>query len=87
MIWVLRSLLVLYLTGLRFAAGRLHPSHPAQYQPLPSLRDQAHIRDQWTSERVAQIPLLLQKYNAQAWLVRLFNVLLCLWTHLMISLN
>lgn len=69
-------LLFFYLTC--FAVGQWHPSDPAQYHPLPSLQEQALIRDQWTSERVARIPLLLQKYNAQAWLVMLFYLV----THL-----
>ncbi|KDR83884.1 hypothetical protein GALMADRAFT_54315 [Galerina marginata CBS 339.88] len=51
-----------------FAVAQLHPFGPARYQPLPSLRERALIQDQWTAERIAKIPILLKKYNAQAWL-------------------
>jgi hypothetical protein len=47
-----------------------HPRDPAQYQKLPSLREQAKIEQAWREERIARIPGLLQKYGADAWLVR-----------------
>jgi len=47
----------------------LHPTEPAQYAELPSLRDQAKLLDRWRDERVARIPALLQKYNVDAWLM------------------
>lgn len=52
--------------------AQLHPSAPARYVPLPSLRDQAAIVDNWRDERLAKIPGLLNKYNIDAWLVSLF---------------
>lgn len=42
-----------------------------QYQPLPSLRDQAALQDEWTAQRKASIPRLLQKHKIDAWLVLL----------------
>jgi hypothetical protein len=49
--------------------AQLHPSSPAQYQTLPSLREQATILDQWRDERVSRIPDILAERNADAWLV------------------
>ncbi|KAF9058061.1 hypothetical protein BJ165DRAFT_1521378 [Panaeolus papilionaceus] len=51
-----------------FAAGQLHPAHPAKYEPLPSLRDRAVVQDKWTTERISNIPALLEKYKVDAWL-------------------
>lgn len=50
--------------------AQLHPLEPAQYQTLPSLREQAEILNAWREERLAGIPALLQNYNIDAWLVR-----------------
>lgn len=49
--------------------AHLHPLEQAQYQILPSLREQADILNAWREERLAAIPGLLQKYNIDAWLV------------------
>ncbi|KAI0650544.1 hypothetical protein C8Q79DRAFT_998370 [Trametes meyenii] len=49
--------------------GQLHPSGPAAYRRLPSLREQAAILDAWRDERLARIPALLNKYSIQAWLI------------------
>ncbi|KAK0491087.1 hypothetical protein IW261DRAFT_1620053 [Armillaria novae-zelandiae] len=49
--------------------GQLHPPAPAEYKQLPSLREQAEILNGWTSERIARIPLLLRKYDVDAWLM------------------
>ncbi|KAF9452420.1 putative lipoprotein [Macrolepiota fuliginosa MF-IS2] len=46
-----------------------HPTKPAQYQQLPSLREQASIEQAWRAERIAGIPALLRKYNVDAWLM------------------
>ncbi len=51
----------------------LHPKEPARYQKLPSLREQAKIQQAWQKERLARIPMLLRKYNADAWLVSLLE--------------
>lgn len=51
------------------AVAQLHPKEPATYQGLPTLRERAIIQDKWTAERIANIPSLLKKYDAQAWLV------------------
>ncbi|KAI0346880.1 hypothetical protein BDW22DRAFT_466688 [Trametopsis cervina] len=51
------------------AEAQLHPSNPAQYRRLPSLREQAPILDGWRDERVLRIPTLLQKYGADVWLM------------------
>ncbi|KAF5363732.1 hypothetical protein D9756_000748 [Leucocoprinus leucothites] len=58
--------IVVWLAG--FAHGH-HPSEPAKYQKLPSLRDQAKIEQAWRVERIAKIPDLLRKYRADAWLM------------------
>lgn len=42
---------------------------PPSYRLLPPLREQAKIQDNWTRERIARIPKLLQKYGVDAWLV------------------
>ncbi len=60
--WVILFFLVL-------VGGQLHPPTPAEYRRLLPLREQAEILNRWTSERVARIPLLLQKYGVDAWLV------------------
>ncbi|SJL02052.1 uncharacterized protein ARMOST_05376 [Armillaria ostoyae] len=60
--WVILFFLVL-------VGGQLHPPTPAEYRRLPPLREQAEILDRWTSERIARIPLLLQKYGVDAWLM------------------
>ncbi|KDQ64369.1 hypothetical protein JAAARDRAFT_52322 [Jaapia argillacea MUCL 33604] len=49
--------------------AQFHPSEPAKYQRLPSLRDQARILDEWKDERVARIPQLLERYGVDAWLM------------------
>ncbi|PBK69677.1 hypothetical protein ARMSODRAFT_956460 [Armillaria solidipes] len=54
---------------LMLVGGQLHPPTPAEYRRLPPLREQAEILDRWTSERIARIPLLLQKYGVDAWLM------------------
>lgn len=41
------------------------------YQPLPSLREQAELVKGWKQERISNIPSILQKYNVDAWLVRI----------------
>ncbi|KAH9482794.1 hypothetical protein JR316_0004894 [Psilocybe cubensis] len=59
---------VYYYASLVLASGK-HPSVPARYQRLPSLRERAAIQDKWTQERIFRIPKLLEKYNAEAWLI------------------
>ncbi|KAJ3564835.1 hypothetical protein NP233_g8030 [Leucocoprinus birnbaumii] len=46
-----------------------HPGQPAKYRPLPSLREQAKVEQGWRDERIAKIPDLLRKYQADAWLM------------------
>ncbi|KAG9233336.1 hypothetical protein BJ875DRAFT_403221 [Amylocarpus encephaloides] len=41
----------------------------AQYHQLPPLREQADIQDAWNSERISNIPSILQKYGIDAWLM------------------
>ncbi|CAG8979828.1 hypothetical protein HYALB_00002600 [Hymenoscyphus albidus] len=41
----------------------------AKYHHLPPLREQAAIQDAWTAERISNIPNILKKYNADAWLM------------------
>jgi hypothetical protein len=53
-----------------FCNGK-HSEYPARYQEIPSLRDQAKIEQSWRDQRIASIPDLLRKYQADAWLVRL----------------
>lgn len=55
------------------AKAQLHPSDPARYQCLPSLREQASIQDAWTNQRLEQLPTLLEKYGVDAWLVRTYS--------------
>ncbi|KAH9850778.1 hypothetical protein C2E23DRAFT_734399 [Lenzites betulinus] len=49
--------------------AQLHPTTPATYRRLPSLREQAAIVDGWRDERLAHLPALLQKYDIPAWLI------------------
>ncbi|KAI0375855.1 hypothetical protein BV20DRAFT_19538 [Pilatotrama ljubarskyi] len=60
---------VLAVLFLNFTSAQLHPSHPASYRRLPSLREQAAIQDGWRNERLAGIPALLSKYRIHAWLI------------------
>ena len=60
---------VAVLMLLCLVCAQLHPTTPARYQRLPSLREQAAILDGWRDERVANIPALLTKYRIDAWLV------------------
>ncbi|EME47534.1 hypothetical protein DOTSEDRAFT_31955 [Dothistroma septosporum NZE10] len=41
----------------------------AQYQCLPSLREQAQTQDGWRQEELAAIPALLRRHGVDAWLV------------------
>ncbi|KAG6903423.1 hypothetical protein C0995_005446 [Termitomyces sp. Mi166 len=61
------AVLVSFWFGL--VTAQLHPTKPAEYQRLPSLREIARIQDAWKNERVAKIPSLLKKYNLDAWLM------------------
>lgn len=49
--------------------GQLHPTEPATYRSLPSLREQAKILDEWKDARIGNIPNLLDKYGVDGWLV------------------
>ena len=40
-----------------------------EYQRLPPLREQAHLKDAWTAERISNIPTILEKYDVDAWLM------------------
>lgn len=68
---MIRTIILAVLTAVLAVTviATLHPTEPAQYAELPSLRDQAKLLDQWRDERVARIPTLLQKYNVDAWLM------------------
>ncbi|KAK4162380.1 hypothetical protein QBC43DRAFT_302142 [Cladorrhinum sp. PSN259] len=46
-----------------------HPHSLPKPQPLPSLREQAKIQDEWTAARMSNIPNILKKYNVDAWLI------------------
>jgi len=48
-----------------------HDTSNPQYRTLPALRQQAELKDAWTTERKAQIPKLLQKHGVGAWLVNI----------------
>ena len=50
-------------------AAEQHLKQNPQYRTLPPLREQAALQDGWRQERIHNIPLLLQKYGADAWLV------------------
>jgi hypothetical protein len=41
-----------------------------KYAILPSLREQAALKDGWTKSRIESIPALLNKHGVDAWLVR-----------------
>lgn len=70
MLRLLQSLISYFkILWLISACRAAHPEEPAHYQKLPSLREQAKIEQAWRAERIARIPKLLQKYNADAWLV------------------
>ncbi|KDQ29504.1 hypothetical protein PLEOSDRAFT_27596 [Pleurotus ostreatus PC15] len=49
--------------------GQLHPTEPATYKSLPSLREQAKILDEWKDARIGNIPNLLDKYGVDGWLM------------------
>ncbi|KAF4575128.1 hypothetical protein EYR36_006484 [Pleurotus pulmonarius] len=49
--------------------GQLHPTEPATYKSLPSLREQARIQDKWKDARIKNIPNLLDKYGVDGWLM------------------
>ena len=63
------TITVTVLMLLCLVCAQLHPTTPARYQRLPSLREQAASLDGWRDERVANIPALLTKYRIDAWLV------------------
>lgn len=69
--WSLNLLLLLTSTfvQLPLVLGQLHPEKPSQYQTLPTLREQAHIVDEWRQQRLDAIPELLRKHGVDAWLV------------------
>ena len=69
---MLRLLVLFQVAAILLCVGtaQLHPSTPARYRTLPSLREQATILDGWRDERLENIPSLLNKYNIDAWLVR-----------------
>ncbi|KAI0321941.1 hypothetical protein OF83DRAFT_1050268 [Amylostereum chailletii] len=54
---------------LQFSFGQQHPTSPATYRSLPSLREQARILNEWRAERLAWIPELFEKYNVDVWLM------------------
>lgn len=60
------------LLSIRTQASTSTATREPQYVTLPSLREQLAITDTWRSERIANIPNILQKYNVDAWLVRFF---------------
>ncbi|KAI0036053.1 hypothetical protein K488DRAFT_42016 [Vararia minispora EC-137] len=49
--------------------AQLHPDTPARYRPLPPLREQARLQNEWRDMRLARVPALLQKYGVDAWLI------------------
>jgi hypothetical protein len=66
---LLNLLLVFFLPLFIGINAQLHPSQPAQYKTLSSLREQAKIINRWQAERRRRIHSLLKKYNVDAWLV------------------
>lgn len=65
----MKSVIVLLPLWFSLVIAQLHPSKPAEYQRLPSLRETACIQDGWKNERIARMPSLLKKYDLDAWLV------------------
>ncbi|KAJ3847491.1 hypothetical protein EV368DRAFT_51086 [Lentinula lateritia] len=63
--WILLLLSCNLLTYSAFASRET----TIQYKPLPSLREQARIRDHWLTERISRIPSLLRKHGVDAWLM------------------
>ncbi|KAJ4479303.1 hypothetical protein J3R30DRAFT_3657308 [Lentinula aciculospora] len=61
--WILLSCNLLV-----YSATALQETNP-HYKPLPSLREQAQIRDTWLNERISRIPSLLKKHGVDAWLM------------------
>lgn len=55
------------------ASASADASKTPQVQTLPPLREQAKIVDAWTETRKDLIPGILQKYNVDAWLVRMLQ--------------
>ena len=70
MLWYLAFPITVLSVLARVVAGQLHPTEPAKYQRLPTLREQAEIIDGWRQHRIDALPNLMKKYNVDAWLVR-----------------
>ncbi|KAL1946504.1 hypothetical protein VTO73DRAFT_14608 [Trametes versicolor] len=64
LLWTLLTTLSVHVTS-----AQLHPTSPATYRRLPSLREQAAIQDAWRDDRLVGIPALLNKYSIPAWLI------------------
>ncbi|KAG9244414.1 hypothetical protein BJ878DRAFT_534584 [Calycina marina] len=66
MIWItwLKAICLLLLP-ISLAADTSNP----QYHTLPTLREQAALKDSWTAERKANIPSILAKHGIGAWLM------------------
>jgi hypothetical protein len=56
------------LTVTKTVHGINDKSH-GEYAILPTLREQAALKDEWTKSRIETIPALLNKYGVDAWLV------------------
>ncbi|KAJ3757890.1 peptidase M24, structural domain-containing protein [Lentinula raphanica] len=61
--WLLCNLLLLSTSVYVEVEGNI------SYKPLPSLREQAQIRDGWLKDRISRIPALLRKHGVDAWLM------------------
>ena len=58
---------VLTLLGLGLACAQLHPDQPAKYVPLPSLREQAEIKDAWRDEGLTRSFVRLARAFEVGW--------------------
>jgi hypothetical protein len=69
---LLVSLLVLGLSGEAYAQTPVFvpPEAPARVHPLPSLRDQARMEQEWASLRVNRVlPMLMREHGADMWIL------------------
>jgi hypothetical protein len=60
LIWQALTALVLFV-GDAASASSQHPTKPAEYKRLPSLRKQAAIEEKWVKGRLDLAPAILEK--------------------------
>lgn len=64
-----RVLLVIVILTSGASVAQFQPPIPVKYPPVPSLRKQAEILDDWTKKRIDHIPELMKRNGVDVWLV------------------